>query len=323
MASYYIYRGLSCALSDMGQQVGGYDDKQTSIFDICKQNTPDVFIGQGYNLDDTTIKCLNRYTDIQIILKVGAGSKEFNAEYEPKQYGVLMASDSEFKNVDKIENKSRITVFNYCHPNRVNYVIGTWKDLGYKIWGFLPAADTKNFYPVDTKIDDNPLKSDIAFIGGYWNYKGQNLNKYILPLCLPISKYNIKIFGNQHWPVPQYMGYISDEKARILLSSSTICPNIHEPHSNRYGFDVIPRIFNIIACRGFCISDYVASLEQDIFTNGELPIFHHEEEFFSMIDEFIAHPEKREPYIEKCFDIVMSNHTYYNRAQDLLKMVSL
>jgi hypothetical protein len=316
-----MYRGLHGALVDMGQPTITYDPQKVALFDICKQNVPDVFIGQGYNLDDTTIKCLNRYKDIQIILKVGAGSKQFNAEYEPKKYGVLMASDEEFQKVGKIENQSRITVLNYCHPNRVDYVIGSWKDLGYKTWGLLPAADTKNFYPVD--IVDNPLKSDVAFIGGYWNYKGQNLNRYILPLCLPIGKYNIKIFGNQHWPVPQYMGYLGDEKARILLSTSTICPCVHEPHSNRYGFDVLARIFNVIACRGFCISDYVESIEKDIFTNGELPIFHNEEEFFSMIDEFIAHPEKREPYIEKCFDTVMTNHTYYNRAQELLNMVSI
>jgi hypothetical protein len=66
-----------------------------------------------------------------------------------------------------------------------------------------PAANHFEYFPVEP-IDE--LRSDLSFVGGFWGYKAQNFRKYLIPLCLPLGKYNIKIFGNQPWSVPQYMG---------------------------------------------------------------------------------------------------------------------
>jgi hypothetical protein len=317
-ASFFIYRGLAAALSDMGNQFAMWNTEQYSAFDIFDLIKPDVFIGQGYNLDRATIKCLNENPQIKVILKVGAGSKEFRSEYEQEKYQVLMATEKEHELVNQIQDKGRVLLFNYCHPNRANYVIGEWAEAGYKIWGFLPACDTKNFFP--EKYDER-YKSDIVFCGGYWSYKSINLDRYIIPLCLPLGKYNIKVFGNQIWPIPMYLGVLSDENLRKFFSSSTICPNIHEPHSNRYGFDIVARLFNIIGCKGFCISDYVESIEKDVFTNNEIILVETPEEFFEKINYFIKNPIERISYIEKGYTEVMKNHTYYHRAIDLLEQL--
>jgi hypothetical protein len=318
MASHYIYQGLGSAIVERENQFGFWDKDQNCAFDVFNQVKPDVFIGQGYNLDRSIIKCLNNNKDIKVVLKVGIDSKEFLSEYDKEKYPILIATDQEKNLVDQIENKDRIVLFNYCHENRKDYVIGGWKELGYKIWGFLPAVDTNVYYQVPINKE---LLSDIVFIGGYWEYKAQNLDKYIVPLCYPIGKYKIKIFGNQHWSVPQYLGFASDENIRNLICSSTICPNIHEPHSNKYGFDVVPRIFNIIACKGFCISDYVESLEKDIFTNNELLMVKDPQDFFGLIDYFLKNPEKREEYINKAYSVVMRKHTYKNRVSELMDYI--
>jgi len=51
-----------------------------------------------------------------------------------------------------------------------------------------------------------------------------------------------------------------------LFSSAKLCPNISEPHANKFGFEVNERIFKLAACKALVISDNVASLEEDIFT---------------------------------------------------------
>lgn len=319
MASHYIYQGLGRALVERGNEFLFWDNTKHCAFDAFHEGKPDIFIGQGYNLDRSIIKCLNNDKNIKVFLKVGVDSKQFNSEYDSTKYSILTATDQERSLVDQIINKERIVLFNYCHNNRANYVIGGWKDLGYKIWGFLPAADTSLYFPVPYNPD---VASDIIFIGGYWEYKAQNLDKYIIPLCNPIGKYQIKIFGNQHWSVPQYLGFASDEMTRNIICSSTICPNIHEPHSNKYGFDVVPRIFNIIACRGFCISDYVESLEKDIFTKNELIMANTPNGFFDLVEYYLKNPEKRLEYIDKAYKVVMREHTYRNRASELLNAVN-
>lgn len=319
LASHFIYAGLGKALTELKHTFGFWHTDRNSAFDIFNTYQPDVFIGQGYNLDRATIKCINQRPNMQVILKVGAGSKEFRAEYDYDNYMVLMASDKEKELVAQIENKDRLLLFNYCHNTRANYVIGEWADLGYKIWGFLPASDTSTYH--GTCIRPPELKSDFMFVGGYWPYKAINFDKYIIPLCYPVGKYNIKIFGNQHWPVPQFLGMLPDHLLTPAIQSATICPNLHEPHSNRYGFDIVPRIFNIIAAGGFCISDYVEDIETKVFTNGELPMFKDQDEFMAIIERFLKNPDERIPYMEKAREVVMRDHTYNNRAKELLEIL--
>ena len=316
MASHYIYRGLGEALIHLGHQFVFWDDKGKCAFDIFSEYQPDVFLGQGYNLDRATLKCLNRNPEIKVILKVGAWG-EFSREVEVDKYPVLLATEEERVLVRQLKGGSPPLLFNYCHPNRANYVIGDWEQEG-KVWGFLPAADTNNFFPEEI---NKKYKSDIIFTGGYWAYKGINLDSYIIPLCYPVGKYNIKIFGNQPWSVPQYCGFVGDGDLRGFLTNATICPNIHEPHSNKYGFDVLNRIFNTTVCNGFCISDYVSSIEEDIFTNGEMLLAKNPQEFFDMIEHFLKNPDERLPYIEKARETTMLYHTYKNRAEDLLGML--
>lgn len=320
MASHFIYAGLGSELNHQGHNFGIWNVKQHSAFDVFNGFKPDVFIGQGYNLDRATLKCLNARKDIKIFLKVGAWSTEFDNVYDKTQYQILTASDEERSLVSQIENLDRITVFNYCHPNKANFVIGGWSNIVNNIWGLLPAADVYSYYPVPF---DKDIASDIVFIGGYWAYKGQNLDRFIIPLCLPVGKYNVKIFGTQHWSVPQYLGYISDEATRKAICSAKICPNIHEPHSNKYKFDLLPRPFNIFACKSLCISDYVEGYN-DVFTNGEMPMAKTPEEFFDMINYYKQEKNSadRQAVIDRCYDIVIRNHTYANRVLEFNELYS-
>ena len=320
-ASAYIYAGISNAFKMLGHEVSfWYEDSGTSpAFDVFDTFEPDIFIGQGYNLTRATIKCLKERPDTKVLLKVGCWGPVCQ-DVDTEKYPILMNTDEEIRSVEQVgKDVKNLVLFNYVHPNRKDYLMGSWEDSVSKTIGLLPAADP--IYYFKENVSEN-LKCDIAFVGGYWPYKGQNLDKYIIPLCYPLGKYNIKIFGNQAWPVSQYMGTINDTMVRRLFSSATVCPNISEPHANVFGFEVNERVFKLAASKSFFISDEIASLTEDIFTKDEAVIAKTPQDFQSLVEEAINNPEVRDEHISACYETVMKSHTYAHRVKQIMESFS-
>jgi len=318
-ASHYIYTGLQRAFISDGHECIFWDTKSLSAFDMFDMFEPDMFIGQGYNLTRAIIKCIKERPDIKVLLKVGCFG-EVCQDVDTEKYPILMHTDEELKNVGEVASSlsmiKNLVLFNYVHPNRQRYLMGGWEETVAKTIGLLPAADAEEY--TSGKFDKR-LESQIGFVGGYWPYKGENLDKYIIPLCYPIGKYNIKIFGNQPWPVPQYMGLANNETVRNLFSSCLICPNVSEPHANVFGFEVNERIFKLAASKSFFISDPIASLTEDIFTKGEALVAKDPENFHSLIEDVINNPEIRDAHISSCYETVMKNHTYKHRTKQIME----
>jgi hypothetical protein len=301
MASHYIYNGLGRALEKLGHEWQFWYPQQNSAFDIFNSYMPDVFLGQGYNLDRPTIKCINNNPDIKCLMKVGIWG-DIDEEFDHNEYEALFTSDQEKLNIDALQNKNRIFLFNYGTDRYHDLLIKKWADVA-NTFMFTLAADNEVFYPEYNE----KIKSDLCFIGGYWPYKGKNINKYIIPLCYPVGKYNIKIFGNQVWPVSQYMGFASDDLTRQLISSTSISIAVHEPHANTYEYEQESRIFNAVACKALVISDYVESYKLDIFKNDEIIMCKTPEEYLEQIEFYLNNPEERKKKIDEAYDTLSSN----------------
>ena len=314
-ASHYIYTGILNAFKGAGHECQFWDSR-SPVFDVFDSFCPDIFIGQGYNLTRAIIKRLSIQPDIKVLLKVGCWGPVCD-DVDTEKYPILMNTADEIKKVEQVSDAVKsLVLFNYVHPNRKDYLMSSWGSLIAKTIGLLPAADTSEY--LQGKFDKK-LKCDIGFTGGYWPYKGQNLDKYILPFCYPVGKYNVKIFGNQPWPVPQYMGLASNETVRNLFASSLICPNVSEPHANVFGFEVNERIFKLAASKAFFISDPISSLTEDIFTKGEAVVAVDNAQFIDLVNDAIKNPESRRQHINACYKTVMKNHTYKNRVEQILK----
>ena len=315
-ASHYIYTGIKRAFEAMGHECIFWDSGSIAAFDIFDVFEPDLFIGQGYNLDRATIKCIKLRPSLKVLLKVGCWGPVCT-DVDTEKYPILLNTAEEIRNVEQVSDSVKnLTLFNYVHPNRKDYLMGAWEDVVSKTIGLLPAADMDECS--DGKFDKN-LSSDIGFVGGYWPYKGQNLDKYIIPLCYPVGAYSIKIFGNQPWPVPQYMGLANNETVRNLFKSSLICPNVSEPHANVFGFEVNERVFKLAASGAFFISDPIASLTEDIFTKGEAVIAKNPEDFHDLVRDVIKNPDIRKKHVEACKNTVLKHHTYKHRAEQILE----
>jgi hypothetical protein len=240
-------------------------------------------------------------------------------QIDPAKYGVLKATDNEKRMIldlyEEVQKPDYLEI--YYHPDYIEQTHGYWRYKGIPVNSHMLAADIFDYTNGKFRPE---FKSDISFVGGYWQGKSQTFNKYLLPLCNEF-KYNIKIFGNSNWPVPQYCGYVQNEIVKDVLASATICPQLHEIHSQDFGFDMSERTFKILSNKCFVISDYVKGLE--MLFGDKLILATSPNDFWEKIDYFIKNPDERLPYIQQGYDEVINRHTYFHRVSEIFTKLGL
>ena len=307
----FIRTGWGRVFSNLGHTFMFWQPEVKPAFDVFSEFEPDIFIGTTFDLDRAIYKNIVSRPNMKVILYASAWG-ELIDNIDPKEYPIVIATEKEKELLAKLKRETGKPdfVFLHYHNNWIQRTLGGWDTIGIKPVSMLNAADLYDYYPGEVK---EQFISDIAFVGGYWPYKGRNLNKFILPLC---NKYKVKIFGNQPWPVPQYLGYTDTEDVKHIFSSAKICPNVSEPHSTDFGFDIVERPFKILSSGNFCISDYVQSQVEDIF-HDIIPSPKTYNEFKDLIDYYLDKPEERQQLANKGKKLVLMEHTYFERVRDM------
>lgn len=317
-AFYYIRLGLARAFNACGHEVQIWDIHNVPTMDIFDGFEPDIFIGQTYNTTRTLCNAIKERPHLKVLMKAGDWGK-FAEEVDYNKYGMLQANENEKRLILDLHNETGKPDFLdiYYHTDYIEQTHGYWIKEGIPVYSILLAADTFDYTNGQYRPE---FASDITFIGGYWGNKAKVLNKYLIPLCNQF-KYKIKIFGNAHWPVPQYCGYVQNELVRDILASATICPQLHEPHSQEFGFDISERTFKLLSNKCFVISDYVEGLEK-LFEN-KLEMAKSPEIFWEKIEHYIKNPDERLSLIKKGYKEVMEKHTYFHRVRDIFRHLNL
>ena len=320
-AHYYIRMSWAKVFSAMGHRVQMWQTGEKPAFDVFDEFEPDLFMGQTYNLDKALFKCIKSRPHMKVVMRASDWG-DMQKGIDLKKYPILVAQEKEKKLLEKLKEETGKPDFvhNHYHDNWIKATHNKWKDIGIEPISLIHAADIFEFY---LKQPSDVLKCDVGFVGGYWPYKAINLDKYLVSLCHPVGKYNIKIFGSSDWPVVQYLGRIASENVGTLFASATISPNISEPHSQDFGYDIIERPFKILMSGGFCISDYVESMANDVFTNNEIVFAKTVKEFKTLVDYYIENPEKRAEHIEAGYNLVAQNHTYFHRVAKVFSKLGM
>ncbi len=317
----FVREGWGKVFKAAGHEFYFWDSKQKPLYDVFDELKPDLFISTTYDITPGTIQLLKEYPQTKVAL-VGSNWGELDKEIDLDEYPIVVAQDKEKRIIEQMvkETGKPDVVFTHYDETFIEPTMGLWRTIGCRPISMLNAADA-----IEYRFGEyhQELASDLVFVGGYWKYKAVNLDQYIIPLCFPIGKYRIKIFGNQAWPVPQYLGTIGNDSVKNLFTSATICPSVSEPHSNKFGFDVIERPFKIISAGGFCISDYVESMAKNIFKPTELVIVDSPKAMQDAIDHYLAYPEERIPFMKAGQAKVYGEHTYFHRVATLLKELGL
>lgn len=292
--------------------------KDRAIFDQFDEFDPNIFICTTYDLTPALIRCIAERPDLQIVL-IGSNWGALDKEIKERNFPVVIITDKEKKLVEELKrvNSVNFVTCNY-HENRLEGTMEGWRELGLEPKQLMNAADTFIYLNGEEKEE---FCGDLNFIGGTWGYKAQVLDKWFIPL---LSKYKVKIWGNQGWSMtPQYLGYLDENSAKHVFRSAIICPNFHEPHSQVFGFEAVERIYKVIIAGGFCFSDYVKTIEEDIFPYGGIPMAHTPEEFADLIDHYLKNSHLRLSYMETAKRHVLENHTYFDRIANMFDYLEM
>lgn len=313
-AHHYQRMAWANAFMACGINVAMWDVKKTPAFDVFDQFEPDIFMGQAYNLDSATIKCIKERPHLKVGLRAGDWGDQ-TPEIDHDKFNILTATTKEVKMLEELKNQTGQPEFIHIHytPEAVKQTHNKFESIGIKPVSLMMCADTVSYKGGEF---DPALECDLGFVGGFWPYKGQVIEPYLFPLLHPVGKYRTKIFGNQPWQVNQYCGMIDDHKVKDLFVSAKICPNLSEPHAQAYGFDVNERIFKILFAGGFCISDNVEGY-RTLFEDC-VPIADSPEHFKELVDRYILDPGARIGLAAKGKSVVERNHTGFHRVAQLL-----
>jgi len=316
-AHYFQRMAWANAFSAAGFQVHVWDRNKVNAFDMFDLFEPDIFMGQAYNLDESLIKCIYERPHLKVALRAGDwGDQE--KEVDKSKYNILFCTEKEKQLLKKLKDETGKPDFVHIHypESAIKFTHNHFESIGIKPVSLMMCADT--FEYGDAEFDEK-LECDIGFVGGYWPYKAQVMDRYLTPLLHPLGRYKAKIFGNQPWPVNQYCGLIDDKDVKNLFKSAKICPNLSEPHAQEYGFDVNERIFKILYAGGFCISDNVEAYK--MFGDG-IVIADSPDDFREKIEHYANTDEgtiDRSFIIEKGQKFVAENHTGFHRIATIMK----
>ena len=318
-AHYYIRMSWAKVFRAMGHDVVLWEKDHKPAFDAFDEFEPDLFMCQTYHINEALIKCIKQRPHMKVVMRASDWG-DMQKEIDLNKYPILVAQDKEKWLMEKLKAETGRPDFVHNHytQNWIDVTHNKWNEIGIKPISLIHGADIFDFY---LRPPAKELKCDIGFVGGYWPYKAINLDKYLVNLCHPVGDYNIKIFGTSHWPVTQYLGTISSDNIGSLFASATISPNISEPHSQDFGYDVIERPFKILMSGGFCISDYVESMANDVFINNEIVFAKTPEEFKTLVDFYVKNPDERLKHMKAGYESVVKNHTYFERVATILENV--
>jgi spore maturation protein CgeB len=107
----------------------------------------------------------------------------------------------------------------------------------------------------------------------------------------------------------------TSEQLNLDYNKSRVVLNVHHEQQKN---GANPKVFEIAATRAYQICDVNPYIEE-LFPNGEIGIYHNEEELFELIDYALSHDMSEQA--ESARQIVVNNHTFVNRIQQMLNIL--
>jgi hypothetical protein len=305
--------GHQCELFGGWNTIAGFDEAWEKV------GKPDIIWTSQSQMPLFPVSLLEKIKQNNIIL---VSRCDWLSENTPPQaYGQphIFEGDIDLvvKYVDLIEHFS-------CQEFQDKYYDG-WRSLGVNILSLPLAADIEIYKPITEWPEPD---HDISFCGGYLPAKAEDLDNYLLALrgnhSLLISGHYGPWLGRDE-EGNFITGKVSLDEVRDILQekesefyqSARICPCISERHSKLVKYEVLERIFKILASRAFCISDPALAIA-DYFNEDELCVATSPKDFYDKVDYFIENPGATRPFIQKGYDRVLKDHTYQHRVKQLL-----
>lgn len=196
------------------------------------------------------------------------------------------------------------------------------KDREYKNLGL-----NSHFFPQFTRLDkfynayDEKYKTKLLFVGNVWS---KEMRRKTVDYAVR-NNIDIDIYGKgwrdmldaqKHYLIKGEQ--IVNDKLKYYYSSADIVFNDTREDMIEAGF-ISNRIFDVTACGGFIISDYIKEIEE--IYGDSIVMYKTEEEFVKLVDYYLAHPEEREAKAKKAQEITIKNFGAENSIKKMAKVM--
>jgi len=317
-AGRFIYDGWSDAFKSLGHSVLPLTASD-NIIDKVQEIKPDIFIS-AVNL-------------------VPPGQKEFIYK-EIKKCGtkILLWVDWPLDPTDLELFKNKDIVDVYFGERELSSMEDFIKQTGQNYHLIANAANKKIHFPVPPSPK---YEYDIVYLGACLPMKKKFFEEVLFPLR---KKYKVGIFGPGWTKKDFFLGLCSRisrklkfhglvkffnilrisvpiNEENLLYSSAKIALNFHEQDSEGgYSHNIInQRTFKIPACGGFEICDNVPAL-RNYFKDDEVVVAKEKEDWGRLIEYYLSHPDERIKIQKKGTSRALSDHTYEERAKQILDL---
>ena len=197
---------------------------------------------------------------------------------------------------------------------------------GIKGAHWLPVAcDPKLHRPVELSVEEEKLYgNNLVFVGSYYPNRSEMFEELI--------DFDLGIWGpgwekvSSDSPLKWFLrgGQLEPEAWIKIYSASKIvlAPHYRHPENRFPIYQASPRIFEALACGAFVISDN----EKDAFSlfndSEHLARFDSVHDLIEKARYYLDHPVEREQIAWQGRQEVLNNHTYVDRIESLLSLLS-
>ncbi|HBG06009.1 MAG: hypothetical protein A2075_15600 [Geobacteraceae bacterium GWC2_58_44] len=191
-----------------------------------------------------------------------------------------------------------------------------WERHGMKVVS-LPLACDLSLYARDEAEEPTFQGVKLAFVGGYWESKGKQLDDYLRPY-----EDDLAIYGYSPWPYRGYRGMLDRAAEPVLYRQALLSPVINEPSVAILKGQINERIFKVLGAGGVPLVDAVPAY-RELFSPDELLIPADVGEFHELVRKHLSGDDTLVRLGRKGREAVLSRHTYRHRAEQLLAALGL
>jgi hypothetical protein len=217
--------------------------------------------------------------------------------------------------IEKVLELNPRFCFTATTPSGLNF-FENWEKKGLPVKSFPLACDTKIY--TENNINNFDFRHvSLAFVGGYWQSKGKQIDEYLRPF-----ESRLEIYGYSKWPYSGYKGILPRDAEASLYRQAKVCPVINEPTVALLKGQINERVFKVFGSMGCPVVDAVPAY-RELYSEDELLISESPKHFIELVELLLKDNDLNQSYREKGRKATLARHTYKHRALDFMYHLGL
>jgi spore maturation protein CgeB len=138
--------------------------------------------------------------------------------------------------------------------------------------------------------------------------------------------FGLTIYGDGLWGKREYSGNLINSYAGRSLDYETETPDVYAASTinlNLFHPQIIEgvpmRVYDVLACGGFLLSQYRPVLEEQFTIGKDLDVFHNPHELAEKVDYYLQYEDERNAIAQHGQQTVLQHHTYSQRLQQIVE----